>query len=950
MSFFRGGKASLVTAAGLLSAALALAPVASHGQAAAPLSLDTVIPFDAAVRTGRLANGVTYLIRRNEQPARRAAFRLAVQAGSLDEADDQQGLAHLIEHMAFNGSAHFKPGELVSYFETYGARLGPHVNAYTGFEETVYMLELPTDRRELIDRGVVALADFAGGLSLDAEQVDKERGVVIEEWRGRLGAGSRVRDKEVPVIYAKSRYPDRLPIGKPEILRRAPAARLRAFYDTFYRPDRVAVIVVGDIDVAQVETAIRDAFGPLTARAPEAPRGSHVVPLSENLAVSVVTDPEVTQSSVQLLSKRPGAPDRTVGDYRRSIIDRLADRMFNQRLNEITRRADAPFLDAGAGGGSLTPTIETFTLSARVQEGKLAAGITAVIAEARRVQQYGFTAPELERARRSTLSTFERAYNERTKTDSGSYASEYVAWFLRQEPSPGIAYEYELVKQALPGITLAEVTARFRERLAASDRALLVTAPDKTDTPPPTAAELTAAVRRAEVSEVTAWTDEAGATELLARKPTAGTVVSQRQLPALGVTIVTFSNGVEAWLKPTDFKNDQVVLSMYAQGGTSLATPDDYPEAALATSYVGLSGAGGLSDTSIDKLMAGRRATASPFISLSSHGFNGSSSPAELETALQLLYIQFTAPGDDPQAFALMQKQLAASVKNRDRSPGRVFNEKLEQVNSSNHYTAQPLTSEIVDSLDRRAMLAFYKARFSNAADFTLFLVGAFTPETAVPLLAQYVGALPSTGSRTSRFKDVGVTFPQGVARTVVEKGREPKSQTVISFFADPSADPSEQERVGEATTVLETALRDMLREDLGQTYTVGVGLSQELPQRGDGHVQVSFAAAPENIQVMTERVLAEVKRLQQDGPSADLTQRARESARRGYETSLKQNNYWLRRLQSIHLLGGEPGDILTRNARIDAVTPDVLRDTFRKYLPLDRYTVVTLVPAPATP
>ncbi|MGE3510096.1 MAG: M16 family metallopeptidase [Vicinamibacterales bacterium] len=930
-----------------LSVLLALSPAtAARSQAPAPFAPDEVIPFDRNVRQGTLANGVTFMIRRNDQPAKRAALRLAVKAGSLDEADDQQGLAHFLEHMAFNGSAHFKPGELVSYFETAGARLGPHVNAYTSFEETVYMLELPTDSSELLNRGVIALADFAGGLTLDPEQVDKERGVVIEEWRGRLGAGSRIRDKQIPVLYSRSRYAERLPIGKPEILRSAPAERLRAFYDTFYRPDRLAVIIVGDIDAEQVERWVREAFGPLKARAAEQPRPDASVPINPELLVSVVTDPEVTQSSVQLLTKRPGEPDRLVRDYRRSVVDRLADRMFNDRLGEITRRPDAPFLGAGAGGGALTPAVETFTLSARVTEGGIPTGLAAVATEARRVQQFGFTASELARAKRSLLSFYERAYNERTKTESGSYAGEYVAYFLEDEPSPGIAYEYDLVKQAMPGITLDEVTARFRTRLGSPSRVVLATAPDKPDVKPPTEEEIRQALRTAEAATVTAWTDETSATELLAKKPTAGTVTSRRQLAELGVTVVRLSNGVDVWLKPTDFKNDQVIFSLYASGGTSLASPDDFFDASLATSHIGLSGAGGIKATDLEKLLAGKRASASPYISLSSHGFNGSASPAELETALQLLYIQFTAPGDDPQAFDLLQRQLTSMVANRGRNPSEVFGERIDQLNTSNHYTSRPLTPEAVAALNRSTMVDFYRARFSNAADFTMFIVGAFDVDTVLPLVAQYVGSLPSTGVRVSKYEPLGITFPKGVERATVEKGQEPRSQTVMSFFADPSPDPLEQERIGAAATVLETALRDMLREELGQTYTVNVGVSQQLPQRGDGHVQISFGAAPENIQAMTERVLAEVKRLQQEGPTADLTTRAKESARRGYETALKQNSYWLRRLQSIHMLGGDPGDILTRTSRIDSLTPAVLRDTFQRFLPLDRYTVVTLLPA----
>jgi len=321
--------------------------------------------------------------------------------------------------------------------------------------------------------------------------------------------------------------------------------------------------------------------------------------------------------------------------------------------------------------------------------------------------------------------------------------------------------------------------------------------------------------------------------------------------------------------------------------------------------------------------------------------------PAQLETALQLLYQEITAPGDDAEAFALMKKQLEAAVANRGRAPGQVFGEKLSQVNSSNHYTSVPLTPERVASISREKMAAFYRERFANAADFTFFMVGAFKVDEAIPLLAQYVGALPSSGKQTSQFKDVAIHFPDTSQQEKVEAGREPRGQTVISFFADPSIDPQEQEQIIAATTVLDIALRDILREDLGQTYTVSVGLQQALPQRGGGHIAVRFGAAPENLPSMTARVMQEIKRLQTEGPSKDLTDRAKETARRGYETALKQNDYWLGRLQTIRTFGRDPGEILTRGTRIDAVTPQALQDVFKKYFPADRSTVVTLVPAP---
>lgn len=943
----RSRRAALLAVALLgASAAPCAAQAVASAASVAPLELEAVIPLDAAVRYGELSNGLHFFIRQNPLPAKRVALRLAVKAGSLDEADDQQGLAHFVEHMAFNGSAHFKPGELISYFEARGARLGPHVNAYTSFDETVYMLELPSDASELVDKGLLALADFAGGLTFDADQVERERGVVIEEWRGGLGAGSRIRDKQIPVLYGQSRYAERLPIGKPEILRSAPVSRLRAFYDAFYRPERMAVVVVGDIDAARVEATVREVFGRLSPRAPATPRGDTSMPLPPGIAVSVVTDPELTSSGVQLIRKRPAESERLVRDYRRNVVERLFQNMLNDRFGELARKKDAAFLAAGGGSGSLSPTVNSFSLSARVPDGGLAAGLRTLVVEAKRVRVHGFTASELDRAKRSLLAFYERAYNERTKTESGSFAREYVSHFLVEEPSPGIEYERRLVQQVLPGISLDEVTSLARSRLTGPSQVLLATAPQSSTSPAPSEGELRIALTAGEGEDISPWNDEAGAQELMPRKPIPGRVTSRRELSTLGVTMLSLSNGVEVWLKPTDFKNDQILFSMYAPGGTSLAVPEAFMDASLATSYVGLAGAGGLKPTDFERLLAGKLAAASPFISLSSHGVTGSSSPADLETALQLLYLNVTAPGDDPDAFALLTRQLHALVANRGRNPREVFQERLDAVNSSGHYTSKPLTSDAVAALDRERMLAYYRARFANAADFTLFVVGAFQVDTVIPLLTRYVGSLPSSGSRTSTFKDLGIQFPSTVQRAVVERGQEPRSQTVISFFADPDPSPIEQEYLSAATTILETSLRDMLREELGQTYTVSVSVSQDLPQRGGGFLSVSFGAAPENIQAMTERVLAEVRRLQQDGPTAELAARARETARRGYETALKQNGYWLRRLQTSHMLKLDPDDILTRAARIEAVTPTALRETFRRYLPLERYTVVTLMPA----
>ena len=912
-------------------------------------ALQDRLPFDAAVRGGALPNGLRYFVRRNARPANRVLLRLAVKTGSLDEADDQQGLAHVLEHMAFNGSEHFKPGELVSYFESTGARLGPHVNAQTGFEDTIYMLDLPSDKAEIVEKGFTAFADFAGGLTLDPKEIDKERGVVIEEWRGGLGAGSRIRDKQIPVLFWHSRYADRLPIGKPEILRSFPPARLRAFYDTFYRPDRMAVVAVGDMDPQKLEDMIKAAFGGLKPRAAAPPERKVEVPLHEETLVSVVTDPEVTQSSVTLLRKRPRQYETTVADYRKSLVQRIFEQMLNDRFDEISRRQDAKFLAAGTGSGPLSKDVETVSLGAGVEDGKIGDGLSAVAVEAKRAREFGFGAAELERARKWMLAFYERAYSERDKTESGSFAQEYLDYFLEDEPSPGIQFEYTLVQQLLPTITLDEVSALARTLLSEDGRVILATSPQKPGVAVPTETELKTALKSVESTPVTPWKDTTTTREIVETKPAPAAIVATRKVDQVGLTIVRFANGVEAWLKPTDFKNDQVVFSLQAKGGTSLAPPDDFVEAEFATSYVSISGAAGMKAVDLQKQLAGKIASASPFASLSTHGFEGSAAPAQLETALQLLYARFTQPGDDPEAFELMKRQLTAAVVNRLDSPEAVFGDKLEAVNTSNHYTARPLTVARINALDRNKMVRFYKDRFANAADFTFFMVGAFTVDEALPLLQRYVGGLPSTGTGVSTFKDVGITFPAEPQRATVQKGREPKSETVISFRAEPPADdPMEQERALAAADVLELALRDLLREELGQTYTVSVDLSQMPPQKGGGHVEVSFGAAPENIDKMTARVMQEVARFRQDGPSEEQLAKVKETARRNYETSLKTNAYWLNRFKAVNLYHQDPAIIATRVDRINALTVASVKEAFDKYFPQDQTTVVTLLPAPS--
>lgn len=929
--------------AGLGIALVLLASVVAAQQG--ELSLTQPLPVDPAVETGELANGMRYYIRRNTMPANRVSLRLAVNVGSIHEEEDQRGLAHFLEHMAFNGSEHFKPGELVSFLESIGAGFGPHVNAYTSFEETVYMLDVPTDKPGFVDRGMLAMRDFAAGITLDAEEIEKERGVVIEEWRGRLGASSRITEKQLPIIFAKSRFAERLPIGIPDILKTFPRQRLVDFYQRWYRPDRMAIIVVGDLDPAEARKLIDKHFAPIPKATAPLPDPDKTVPPNKEPLFSVATDPEAQGWSVSVVFKRASEPERTVGDYRRSLVQQLVTQMLNLRLREIARRENAPFLSARGGNTGLTRNLEAFELEATVQEGRLTTGLEALMLEAKRMQTFGFSTDELERARAATLAFYDRAFKERNTTESRQYAAEYVRAFLEQEPIPGIEFEQKIAATYLPTITVEEVTEEARKLITEDNRVVLAVAPQKEGVTVASEQDLRAALTTAERTEVEAWTDALAGRDLVENPPTPGKVTGRRRIAELDTTVLTLSNGVEVWLKPTDFKTDQVLFSSYALGGASLASPEEYLEASLVSSLVGIGGMGGLSPVDLSKLLAGKIAQASPSIGDYTHGTSGSASPRDLETALELNYLAFTSPNLTREAFEIFKRRLVGMLENQAQNPRFVFSERVNLVNTSNHYSAKAPTPADIQALDLEAMTRFYKERFSNAADFTFMIVGTFKEEEIVPLLEKWVASLPSTGKKGSNFRDMGVRFPPKIVKEEVRKGKEPASQTVMSFFADTGLDEYEMHRARAAASLLGIRLRDILREELGATYGVSVSYQNSIPLKGYGAMTVQFGSAPENVEKLTSAVLKEVERLKAEGPTADDLTRVKELERRNLEEAVKQNAYWLGSMQTVHMLGWDPVGITRRADRIEKLSAPVLQEMFKKYFPMDRYTVVTLKP-----
>jgi zinc protease len=943
-----------------LAAALAavLAALPALGQApggtttpvaSATPSLTDSLRGDPTVRTGVLSNGIRYFIKRNGKPEARVSLRLAVAAGSAVETDDQQGLAHFIEHMNFNGSTHFKSADdLVAYLQSIGMRFGADVNAYTSFDETVYMLDVPTDRDTLLDRGVMAISDFAGRATLSETEIDKERGVVLEEWRLGRGAGERIRRKQLPLVLRGSRYADRLPIGKPEIIQKGRSSRLRDYYRDWYTPARMAVIAVGDLEPARIDSLIHRHFGDLPARPKAPPTPVFDVPPHQETLVSIATDKEATNSQATLYFKHAHRAERTVADFRRSLADELFSAMLNARLDEIAHRGDAPFLRAGAFEFGFGKTLDAYGLTATVTDGGIDRGLAALLQEVARVRQHGFLDRELEREKDELRAQNERAYAERDKSESDGFAGQLVASFLSGEPAPGIEDTYRLTRDLLPGITLAEVGARTQRLTHNDNRVVLVSAPEKPGVAVPTEADVRGMLARAAEAKVAAWVDTSAGKALMAELPTPGAVTARRVIEEIGTTVLTLSNGVEVWLKPTDFKADEIQFSAYAMGGFSLADSADFAARALVPAIVNDAGVGGFKNAELQKMLAGKIVRVSPSYTTYTHGLNGSSRPVDLETALQLIHLGFTQPTADPDAFAALQRRLHAVLADRANSPEQVFADTVNAVNTGRFYMNRVLTVEQLDAMTLGPALDFHRQRFANAADFTFFFAGSFSVDSIAPLLARYLGSLPSRGKRTSAYLPRGPRYPDGVTTAQVRKGVEPKSTTRITFFTHAGFEELDLHRARACATILTDHLRETLRELLGGTYGASASVSFLVPLPGYSTAIVDFGCAPENVEKMVATTLDQVKQLRERGPSAADLQKDQEVERRELEVALKQNGFWVGSLQIVHTLGWDPRRIAKRRERIELLTTENLRATFQKYFPPDHYSVITLLPEAA--
>jgi len=934
----------LLVAALLAPCGAPLEAAAQAARAARPSApAAAALPTDPAVIVGRLPNGIRYYVRRNARPEHRAELRLVVNAGSVLEDPDQRGLAHFVEHMAFNGTRRFPKQAIVDYIERVGMRFGADLNASTSFDETIYQLQVPTDTAAILARGLDILEDWAHGITFDSLEVEKERGVVVEEWRSGLGASSRVRDKQFPVLFRGSRYAERLPIGERRTLETAPRAALVRFYRDWYRPDLMAVIAVGDFDPQTMVRMIRERFSRIPPRPSPRPRTLFQVPDHDSTLTAVVTDPELTTASVGVYYKQPARATRTVADWRQRIVEGLYTQMLNQRLFELTQAPDAPYIGAGSQQGSFVRTKEVYFLGAGVRPGGIVRGLEAVLTEAARVDRHGFTAPELERAKRDYLRAVEQAYDERDKSESGSFAGAYVAHFLEAEPIPGIAEEWRLAQRLVPTITLAEVNRAARGWITDRNRVILASAPTS-DSLMPDARALQAVFRRVDAADVVAYADSVSDEPLIANPPAPAAVVRTERDTVLGTWSWTLANGVRVIAKPTDFKADEVLLDGFGPGGATTAPDSLELDASFASTVVMVSGVGTHSLVSLQKKLAGTAAQAAPSIGDEWEEISGQASPKDLETLFQLVHLYVTAPRLDSAAATSFLQRLRAVLANRVNDPESAFQDTLAVTLANHHPRARPLTAARLDSVSLSRALRFYRERFADVGDFTFIVVGAVKPDSVLALARRYLGTLPASG-RQDRWRDLGIRPPAGVVERVVRRGTEPKAQTRIVFHGDFEESPANRYALYALADVLEIKLRERLREALGGTYGASVGASIERVPRSSYGVSVDFGSAPERADELTRAVFAEIDSIKTHGPAPADLEKVKETMRRERETNLERNEWWLAQLAAYARNGDDPRRILTNARLIDALTPAAVQEAARRWLDTGRYVKVVLLP-----
>ena len=908
--------------------------------------LNAKLPQDPKVSKGVLQNGMTYYVRSNENPKNRAELFLVVKAGSVDEDEDQLGLAHFCEHMSFNGTKNFPKNELINYFESIGIEFGAEINAQTSFDETFYMLKVPLDSAVYMEKGLQVLYDWACQNTDSDEEINKERGVIHEEWRTGRGADERMLKEYLPVLLYNSKYAERLPIGKMEIVDNCPPDALRRYRSDWYRPDLQAVIVVGDFNQDEMVKTVKEKFSAIPARVNPREKKYFEIPDHKETLVKIVTDKEAQVPIAQVVYKHPLEISKTVEDYRQSLVEMIYNGIINNRLAEKTQQADPPFLGAQSVFTDLIGPKSAYYSYVATNGEKIIEGLKAVLLENERVKKYGFTQTELERQKTMILNSYEKMFNERNNQKSINFANEYKRNFLMtQEPFPGIENEYEYCKEFVPGITLEELNKLADKWITDENRVVIITAPEKEDVKVPNEKEVLTLLDEVKTIKIEPYEDAVSNVPLVEYEPSGSKVISEKKLENVDAIEWILENGATVVFKKTDFKEDEILFSAWSPGGNSLYSVKDDVSADLATDVLEMSGIAGFDKITLDKMLSDKVFNVSPNISQLREGFSGSSSVKDIETMLQMVYLYFTEPRFDANSYQSIMTRMAGILENKSASPESAFRDTVSVTMANYNEHARPMTKELLQEADFNRIKQIAKERFRNASDFKFFFVGNINPDEFKPLVEKYIGGIPSVNEKEN-WVDLGIEKPEGVIEKVVKRGQEDKSTQYIIFHGDFDFNSQNQLQLDAMCSILTTRLLEVIREDKSSVYGIGAYPSSSKYPRQDYTITVAYNTAPQKLDELKKAIFDIISEYKQNGPTKEELAKAQEKLLRERETALRENGFWMGILSNTYYL--KNGDFsefggyenLVKNLSIDST-----KKAFNEWFDFKNYVSVALKP-----
>ena len=908
------------------------------------------LPIDSAVRVGKLENGLTYYIRHNEYPKQRAEFHIAQAVGAILEEDHQNGLAHFLEHMAFNGTEHFAGKGIIEYFESIGVNFGGNINAYTSLDETVYRLsEVPTVREGIIDSALLVMHDWACGLLLLEDEIDNERGVIREEWRTGAQANRRMWKAINPLKYPGSQYAKRDVIGDTAVINNFAYDALRDYYKKWYGPDNQAIIVVGDIDVDQIEQKIKALWADVPARENRGERPLYSVNDNEEPIVAIVRDKEAQYTRIELEFKKDQLPKPVRGtnvDYLQSLAIELVCDMFNNRLSELAMKPEATFVGAGSYYGELVKEKDAFVAIYLAKQGQEVAAYKDLLTQLEKMRRYGFTHAELDRVKKETLATYEEYYNERNTVRNIAHVQEYIRHYLDGTPIPGIKWEYEMIQQILPALSLDMLNQIAGQLVTDHNLIISFQAPEDENVVLPTEAEAVEMLAAVKNEEIEAPVEEAIRENLVETAPKAGKIKKTTYNETLGVTEWTLSNGVRVIVKPTTFKQDEILFQGVSKGGTSLVATEDLPSSMLASTIVDFSGLADMSLTDLQKALTGKNVSHSASINNNTEVVSGSSTVKDLETLLQINYLSFTAPRRDEEAYQTLMSVLNSQLANRDKNPKVAFSDSIQMM--ANDHSSRVVLQDLawLEKVNLDKALEVYKARFANPADFVFTFVGNVDPADKVfqKMVCTWLGGL-KTSKKKESVRDNGVRAPEGINKNYFTRPMEIKTASNRIQYTSYDmpytlANDLNMEMIGR---ILSTRYLESIREREGGSYGVGCSGTMEIVPVPCARLIMQFDTDPEKQERLMSIIHEEVKTIVENGPLAKDLQKEKESMLKDFQEDLEKNGYWRQVLDIYYRFG--INYITDYKAAVEAITAETVQATLKQLVASGNVFEVVMLP-----